>query len=62
MNKPAIVIIGSPCLLTCIFLALRLVGHINWSWWWVLSPVWIPLAFTLWMMFGVFLGVGQWDD
>ena len=27
--------------LTILFIALKLLGKINWSWWWVLSPVWI---------------------
>ena len=28
-------------LLTLLFVALKLTGHIDWSWWWVLSPLWI---------------------
>ncbi len=28
-------------LLTLIFITLKLVGKISWSWWWVLSPLWI---------------------
>lgn len=31
-------------LLTILFIGLKLTGHIAWSWWWVLSPLWIPLA------------------
>jgi membrane protein YdbS with pleckstrin-like domain len=27
-----------------IFMALKVFGIINWSWWWVTSPLWIPLA------------------
>lgn len=23
------------------FIALKLLGKINWSWWWVLSPIWL---------------------
>lgn len=26
--------------LTLVFIALKLSGNINWSWWWVLSPIW----------------------
>jgi len=26
--------------LTLVFIALKLSGKINWSWWWVLSPIW----------------------
>lgn len=25
---------------TAIFVTLKLTGHIDWSWWWVFSPVW----------------------
>ena len=28
-------------LLTILFTALKLTGFIAWSWWWVLSPLWI---------------------
>ena len=30
-------------LLTVAFIVLKLTGVINWSWWWVLSPLWIGL-------------------
>lgn len=33
--------IGFVGLLTIIFITLRLLGKIDWSWWWVLSPLWI---------------------
>ncbi len=28
-------------LLTVLFVGLKLTHFINWSWWWVLSPLWI---------------------
>jgi hypothetical protein len=28
-------------ILFLIFLVLKLTGHIDWSWWWVTSPLWI---------------------
>ena len=31
-------------LLAIVFVTLKLCGVIGWSWWWVLSPLWIPLA------------------
>jgi len=31
-------------LLTIVFIVLKLTGHIDWSWWWVLSPLWISFA------------------
>jgi hypothetical protein len=30
--------------LTITFIVLKLIGEITWSWAWVLSPIWIPLA------------------
>lgn len=34
---------GFTSLLTLLFIALKLTGYISWSWWWVLSPIWIFL-------------------
>jgi len=36
-------------LLTLLFIGLKLTGHIAWSWWWVLSPLWLgfTVAFVL---------------
>jgi hypothetical protein len=33
--------IGFVGLLTILFIALKLTNCIDWSWWWVLSPLWI---------------------
>ena len=30
-----------------VFLILKLTGNIDWSWWWVTSPLWIPVALGL---------------
>lgn len=34
-------------LLLVVFIVLKLTGIITWSWWWVLSPLWIPLVIAL---------------
>jgi len=34
-------------LLTILFIALKLTNFIDWSWWWVLSPIWISLFVIL---------------
>lgn len=39
--------IGFTGALTILFIALKLLGVISWSWLWVLSPVWISLALFL---------------
>jgi hypothetical protein len=33
--------VGFAGLLTIAFVVLKLMGYITWSWWWVLSPIWI---------------------
>lgn len=36
--------IGFIGLLTIVFITLKLTNYIDWSWWWVLSPLWIGFA------------------
>jgi hypothetical protein len=38
-----------------VFLVLKLTGNIDWSWWWVTSPLWIPFAIGLALVGFVFL-------
>jgi len=33
--------IGFVGVLTIVFIILKLLNKIDWSWWWVLSPMWI---------------------
>lgn len=33
--------------LALLFIGLKLTGHIDWSWWWVLAPLWGPAAVIL---------------
>jgi ABC-type polysaccharide/polyol phosphate export permease len=47
--------IGFGGALALLFIALKLAGVIDWSWWWVTSPIWIPLA--VFAVFMVILGV-----
>lgn len=35
---------GICSVLGIVFIVLKLIGVIAWSWWWVLSPFWIPLC------------------
>ena len=39
--------IGFLGLLTILFIALKLTKVIGWSWWWILSPLWIPTCIGL---------------
>lgn len=50
-------------LLAILFIGLKLTNFINWSWVWVLSPIWGPFAFIvviilIWLLFiGVLKGI-----
>lgn len=39
--------IGFIGLLTILFIGLKLLDKIDWSWWWVLSPIWITFVLGL---------------
>ena len=36
--------IGFLGVLTIVFIIFKLLDKITWSWWWVFSPMWIPIA------------------
>jgi hypothetical protein len=44
---------GGQVLIFIIFLILKLVGLIDWSWWWVTAPLWLPAAV------GILLSIGS---
>ena len=39
--------IGFTGLLTIVFVILKLLEKIDWSWWWVLSPLWITFILCM---------------
>lgn len=39
--------IGFTGLLTVLFIGLKLTHVIDWSWWWVLSPIWISILLVI---------------
>lgn len=59
-NKTTNVTVGGSFLnvLALVFIILKIVGVepiASWSWWWVLSPIWIPIAIVL--FFAVLWGI-----
>jgi hypothetical protein len=49
---------GLGTVLTLIFLTLKLGGWgvvATWSWWWVFSPIWIPILLIVVILFFLFL-------
>ena len=42
--------IGLTGLLMILFITLKLLDKTDWSWWWVLSPLWIEAALVLIVM------------
>lgn len=44
-----------------VFLVLKLTHNIDWSWWWITSPLWIPVAlvFVIVLIAGIVAGVKE---
>lgn len=36
--------VGLGVVIFVVFLVLKLTNNIDWSWWWITSPLWIPFA------------------
>jgi hypothetical protein len=47
---------GLDIVIFIVFLVLKLCGVITWSWWWVLSPIWISwgIAILVVVLFAIF--------
>lgn len=45
--------VGFSGLLFITFLVLKLTEVIDWSWWWIFAPLWIPVSIAL-------VGLGIW--
>ena len=48
--------IGFAGALTLLFIGLKLGGVIDWSWWWVLSPLWISALLGVLILGAVLAG------
>lgn len=47
MNKSSSTSISILDVLQIVFIVLKLCKVINWSWWWVLSPIWITTIIVI---------------
>lgn len=47
--------IGFIGILTIVFVLLRAFNIINWSWWWVFSPLWISTLIIIFILMVVFI-------
>lgn len=53
--------IGFAGLLTIVFIILKLCKVISWSWWWVLSPLWISMIISL-IIIGIYIAIIVHED
>lgn len=52
--------IGLAGLLTVLFVGLKLTGYIDWSWLWVLLPLWGPAALVVpFILMCILTGIGD---
>lgn len=62
MSKEKTSGIGVSGLLGVAFVILKLCKVINWSWWWVLSPFWIPVVLVIVLLIIYALFGGDFDE
>jgi hypothetical protein len=46
---------GWGMVLTVVFFISKIMGYIDWSWWWVFAPLWLPT--TALLVFFIFLAI-----
>lgn len=56
-----VISIGFSGLLTILFVGLKLTKIISWSWWWILSPLWITYALII-IIFAIVLIIALLKD
>lgn len=42
-----------PLILLVVFITLKLLKVISWSWWWITAPAWVPLVLIV--LLGIFV-------
>ena len=42
-------------ILAIVFVVLKLTNNVDWSWWWVLSPLWVPLGIIVILFAVIFI-------
>ena len=52
--------IGAGTLLTIVFVVLKALGYISWSWWWVFAPLWLPWLVFLGIALILVIGAAVW--
>ena len=60
MNKPTSTGLGLVPALGLLFIGLKLVGTIDWPWWWVLAPFWVGLALLI-LGFVLYMILMKWS-
>jgi membrane protein YdbS with pleckstrin-like domain len=48
-------------ILTIVFVVIKLTETIDWSWWFVLSPLWISAAFTVFILLVIFIALVMYE-
>ena len=56
-NKSSGTGLGFAGALTIAFVVLKLCGVIDWSWWWIVSPIWISMIIIVAIVFALMFGV-----
>jgi hypothetical protein len=63
-QKVTIQLLPGSTLLTIVFVLLKAFDKIDWSWWWVFAPIWLPIAFIfgIILLLGILAGIANMFD
>lgn len=53
--------IGFCGLLAIVFITLKLLGYITWSWWWVLAPIWVTTLICILIIIVALILMGKFS-
>ena len=53
MNEQVNKGIGLPGMIFLVFLTLKLLGEIDWSWWWITAPLWGSFVIAFVFIIGI---------
>lgn len=47
IQKAGLIWMAFALMLALVFITLKIVAVITWSWWWILAPIWGPMVINL---------------
>jgi len=60
--KKSNLVISTPMVLFALLTILKLSNVINWSWWWIISPIWISIVLVIAFLILTCIVLSMYED